>query len=408
MAALRGAAVAAALAATATVLVVAQIQPPGACSPDYDCKLTHYDMYGNLYELDFTNLCSPIGYTVNDTSGHMYHFNVCGLANQFPCLPKTYTSVFMYGAAMQILDPVRPACNLSDLANECLDPIKNVSRCCTEDCEVLGVGTPIWTFQDSGNPATGGVNLTYTGVPPAADDTHHCDYDYKLGTYRPRSVTFMINCDTSLSNSQLEIDYVGEPSQCNYLIQTRSGAACGCEPDCDGKICGSDGCGGFCSGPNLGGECPYPQLCMDDQTCCTPDCNNRDCGSDGCGGDCGSCGVDEVCNAIQLCVPSDPSNSGMPATAPIVYGASSGGLAGAYIGGVVSSIAVAAAFLFGSGRVDFATLRARGIAGALAQATGSGSGSSALMGEGSASSSGGATSSLKPSRFAGGYGATSS
>lgn len=59
---------------------------------------------------------------------------------------------------------------------------------------------------------------------------------------------------------------------------------CPCTPQCDGKACGPDGCGGNC------GQCAPNDVCNDQGTCdCVPNCTDRECGSDGCGGDCGSC-----------------------------------------------------------------------------------------------------------------------
>ena len=66
-----------------------------------------------------------------------------------------------------------------------------------------------------------------------------------------------------------------------------------CSPNCTGKQCGPDGCNGMC--PN---ECSPGQTCSDNGQClsgsgCTPNCGNRTCGSNGCGGLCGgqeSCG----------------------------------------------------------------------------------------------------------------------
>lgn len=54
-------------------------------------------------------------------------------------------------------------------------------RCCTAPCEVLGVGTPQWTVQDYRNPATGGINLTYTGVIPEPNDKNVCPINKKTG-----------------------------------------------------------------------------------------------------------------------------------------------------------------------------------------------------------------------------------
>ena len=60
---------------------------------------------------------------------------------------------------------------------------------------------------------------------------------------------------------------------------------CECTPDCSGRECGDDGCGGTCS-PG----CAANEVCNDDGQCeCIPDCLGRSCGDDGCGGSCGSC-----------------------------------------------------------------------------------------------------------------------
>ena len=61
-----------------------------------------------------------------------------------------------------------------------------------------------------------------------------------------------------------------------------------CEPQCSGKDCGDDGCGGSCG------------FCSTDEACkaghcyltCIPDCFNQVCGNDGCGGSCGACPVE--------------------------------------------------------------------------------------------------------------------
>ncbi|MBN2497442.1 MAG: hypothetical protein JXR96_22815 [Deltaproteobacteria bacterium] len=92
-----------------------------------------------------------------------------------------------------------------------------------------------------------------------------------------------------------------------------------CEPDCAGKDCGDDGCGGTC-GPGCGElgtcvdgscECEFEACggtcCEDGQvcygsSCCTPACDLIDCGDDGCGGDCGECpGAAGYCDADGFC-----------------------------------------------------------------------------------------------------------
>jgi hypothetical protein len=71
-----------------------------------------------------------------------------------------------------------------------------------------------------------------------------------------------------------------------------------CVPDCSGKACGSDGCGGTC------GACEEDRFyCSSAGQCepCVPECNGKSCGDDSCGGTCGECGAGEVCQADRTC-----------------------------------------------------------------------------------------------------------
>lgn len=99
-----------------------------------------------------------------------------------------------------------------------------------------------------------------------------------------------------------------------------------CVPQCDGRQCGSDGCGGTCGTCNR----PPPSACLDSNTresfsgglcltdtgqcyydsartacaygceaatcqSCQPQCDGRTCGDDGCGGSCGTCEAPDTC-----------------------------------------------------------------------------------------------------------------
>ena len=73
----------------------------------------------------------------------------------------------------------------------------------------------------------------------------------------------------------------------------------GCTPECTGKSCGSDGCGGSC------GTCPDGGAC-DAGVCggCVPECGDAECGPDGCGGSCGLCDAGLACQEGSCdCVP---------------------------------------------------------------------------------------------------------
>ncbi len=95
---------------------------------------------------------------------------------------------------------------------------------------------------------------------------------------------------------------------------------CLCQGTCFGKTCGDDGCGGGCGTCEIYEVCTdaFSCACMDgavacgdlccepevqvcaDGVCCAPDCAGKECGVDGCGGSCGDCGPDQFCIA-QLC-----------------------------------------------------------------------------------------------------------
>ncbi len=80
-----------------------------------------------------------------------------------------------------------------------------------------------------------------------------------------------------------------------------------CVPNCVGKECGTDGCGGTCGSCYASNGAVDPSLCEADGTCsdCTPNCANKDCGPDGCGGSCGDCPPGESCVPGNTCV-ADP------------------------------------------------------------------------------------------------------
>ncbi|MBO4351343.1 MAG: M23 family metallopeptidase [Proteobacteria bacterium] len=72
-----------------------------------------------------------------------------------------------------------------------------------------------------------------------------------------------------------------------------------CNPNCSGKACGDDGCGGLC------GTCSGQSVCENNQCVCKPNCSGKACGDDGCGGLCGSCTGQNVCEGNQcVCKPA--------------------------------------------------------------------------------------------------------
>ena len=78
-----------------------------------------------------------------------------------------------------------------------------------------------------------------------------------------------------------------------------------CEPDCEGKECGDDGCGGICGNCFTFEGAIDNTLCLDDGTCGEAEplcsCVDRECGEDDCGNSCGVCGDGFLCNDLFVC-----------------------------------------------------------------------------------------------------------
>lgn len=89
----------------------------------------------------------------------------------------------------------------------------------------------------------------------------------------------------------------------DWMFCNGSGECLPCDPDCDGKECGANNCGGSC------GDCPENYVCLLNQTCmCTPNCQGQECGDDTCGGTCGTCPeIAPVCEdgkCVMVCEPN--------------------------------------------------------------------------------------------------------
>jgi hypothetical protein len=87
-----------------------------------------------------------------------------------------------------------------------------------------------------------------------------------------------------------------------------------CQPDCQGKACGSDGCDSECGVCQSGDLCTP---CLPNEGCqtkcepwCTSYCDQENyCGSDGCGGTC-SCGPGQSCSGQQCSGVCQPTCAG--------------------------------------------------------------------------------------------------
>lgn len=82
-----------------------------------------------------------------------------------------------------------------------------------------------------------------------------------------------------------------------------------CTPQCDGKQCGPNGCGGFCGACTAGTACTAAGICQAPPGC-KAQCDGKACGPDGCGGTCGLCPAGKSCNGAGLC--SDGTRGCLP------------------------------------------------------------------------------------------------
>ena len=130
------------------------------CDDEYECVYQDEDKFGITYTFDLSMLCATqSAYAINDTSGHTFTFNICG-NTEFQCNPP-WNEVYSSGVAVQYWGE-KPACNTS--APECTDYFGN-PICCSQPCEVLGVGPPQWALKVPANAETGGVLVSYRGLP---------------------------------------------------------------------------------------------------------------------------------------------------------------------------------------------------------------------------------------------------
>ncbi len=220
-----------------------------------------------------------------------------------------------WGPCVGAINPVDELCD--GLDNDCdeeIDEDFSIGEPCTVgigECEQTG--QRVCLAHDLEN--------SYCSVAPLQSEEEVCD-----GADN--------DCDGEIDNG----DLCAGNSEC-------VGGVCECLPDCSGKECGADGCGGSC------GNCDSPpdNYCLDsnrlrrytgsadcylysceydyinivcDNGCdmgngvcqgCIPDCSGKECGADGCGGSCGDCGVEENCSE-GICVPCPDGWDYLPST----------------------------------------------------------------------------------------------
>jgi hypothetical protein len=186
-------------------------------------------------------------------------------------------------------------------------PCNDDDLCSTDDhCHLGGcIGSGILSCND-GNVCTDDACHAKTGCS-FANNTANCDDGNACTTGDSCASGWCLSggpldCD---DGDPCTVDLCDSNDGCVYS-DSDEGTPCGdmfndicklgnclCVPNCDGKECGNDGCGGVC------GECSGQDACNNGICICQPSCDGMECGDDGCGDDCGPCQDGSYCDNHQ-------------------------------------------------------------------------------------------------------------
>ena len=170
---------------------------------------------------------------------------------------------------------------------------------CSDTATADALGTHCYALNDhgvcSGWRVCGEDGLSACDAPEPAPEVCFNDVDEDCDGQKddPDSCCFP-HCEGKECGSD------GCGGSCGACLETElctGEGVCVCVPDCAGKQCGDNGCGGSC------GDCPAQYQCTGSGLCaCVPDCTGKECGDDGCGGVCATCPINHVCTGQSICV----------------------------------------------------------------------------------------------------------
>ena len=226
-----------ALALFAAALALAA-SPRGAraavCFDEWQCIFHWLDAAKTTeYSYDLRPLCAASDRVFSVTTPEGYNWQVryavCGNVST-ACNPSWTHAVSRGNVVQDLLTAPSPGTMTTD-------PETGQSVPATNDCEVLGHTRPEFDLLDESNPATGGIVLKHSSLPPSSSDKYQCPTDPRTGYPRERVVSIVMLCDPSLPVSQLrevsfaEVKPQGGLGTCIYNLTLRSGAACGAAGD---------------------------------------------------------------------------------------------------------------------------------------------------------------------------------
>ncbi len=138
------------------------------------------------------------------------------------CLPQGWTNAYVLGSTVKSWGDV-PACN--DTAPACFNPVTGEAVCCTTDCQVLGVGAPVFSLLDPLNPKAG-LNASFTGVANSDSDPFWCPWNPETGSQYPLTVHYSIQCDETVSGAVPLQAIQNKTMDCDHTLIFASKLAC--------------------------------------------------------------------------------------------------------------------------------------------------------------------------------------
>lgn len=155
------------------------------------------------------------------------------------------------------------------------------------------------------------------GLPLAGcEDLERCNADGQCvpvapaeWTCSPLAYAGQDACDCNCGAYDPDCDFpdVFGVSGCGLGVTScNADGSCGqCTPDCEGRVCGDDGCGGRCGECDVNldggtdGEVCRAGECIEECGATPAACLDNACGDDGCGGSCGTCAAGSTCTDGQ-------------------------------------------------------------------------------------------------------------
>ena len=211
------------------------------CFPEYQSYFTWFnDARSQQFSYDLRDLCT----TGSGTTGRDLSWNTG------PCTGKgcmnNYTIFFTFGGNLTrrcnpTWDHYMSGGSIFQTWGATPDPKAYPARPDPEtgatvpvdaNCEILAHTRPDFDLQDPGNPATGGIALSYQALPDAVNDLNSCPPDQRYGeTKGPRFLTVFLDCDPYGYLDVVTPYNMTEVSTCHYQLFMRTKAACGISGD---------------------------------------------------------------------------------------------------------------------------------------------------------------------------------